>query len=169
MHTVLECTKDITEYFNKWLGYFMLREDLYADENYSSLSNDCFATTNLLGLVKDNVFDEYIGYLKDICEASINRNLSYQYLQKISYDAGGYMTRHSHEHNEDLSFILYLNTCKDGATVLHDDYEDHYITPKQNSILVFSADTEHSAKFSDSKRILVGGLKLKNYEERNPC
>ena len=64
MHIVLECTKDITEYFDKWLGYFMLREDLYGDETYSSLSEDCFATTNILGLVKDNVFDEYIGFSK---------------------------------------------------------------------------------------------------------
>ena len=160
MHIVLECTKDITEYFDKWLGYFMLREDLYGDETYSSLSEDCFATTNILGLVKDKLFDEYSGYLKDICEASAKAELSYHYLHMISYDNGGYMTRHSHEHNEDYSFILYLNTCKDGATVLHDDYENHYITPKRNRILVFSADTEHSAKFSDSKRILVGGLKL---------
>ena len=76
MHIVLECTKDITEYFDKWLGYFMLREDLYGDETYSSLSEDCFATTNILGLVKDNVFDEYIGYLKDICEASAKAELS---------------------------------------------------------------------------------------------
>jgi len=29
----------------------MLRQDLYGDETYSSLSEDCFATTNLLGLV----------------------------------------------------------------------------------------------------------------------
>ena len=79
----------------------------------------------------------------------------------ISYDAGGYMTRHSHEHNEDYSFILYLNTCKDGATVLHYDDCEHHIAPERNKMLVFSSDTEHSAKFSDSKQILVGGLKLK--------
>ena len=160
MHVVLQCTKDVTDYFNKWLEYFMLREDLYADETYSSLSDDCFATTNLLGLVKDNVFDQHLEYLKDICEAAADKRLSYHYLHMISYDAGGYMSRHSHEHNEDYSFILYLNTCKDGATVLHSDSGDNYITPKSNRILVFSADIEHSAKFSDSKRILVGGLKL---------
>ena len=160
MHVVLECRKDSTEYFNKWLEYFMLREDLYADENYSSLSNDCFATTNLLGLVKDNVFDEYIGYLKDICQASINRKLSYHYLHMISYDAGGYMTRHNHEHNEDISFILYLNSCKDGATIIHEE-KDYQVIPQRNRMLIFTADTEHSAQFSDSKRILVGGLKLK--------
>ena len=161
MHVVLQCTKDATDYFNKWLEYFMLREDLYGDETYSSLSEDCFATTNLLGLVKDNVFEQHLEYLKDICQASINRKLSYHYLHMISYDAGGYMTRHSHEHNEDYSFILYLNTCKDGATVLHYDDCEHHIAPERNKMLVFSSDTEHSAKFSDSKQILVGGLKLK--------
>ena len=56
--------KDTTEYFDKWLEYFMLREDLYGDETYSSLSDDCFATTNLLGLVKDNVFDQHLGISK---------------------------------------------------------------------------------------------------------
>ena len=76
MHIVLQCTKDATEYFDKWLEYFMLREDLYGDETYSSLSEDCFATTNLLGLVKDNVFEQHLEYLKDICQASINRKLS---------------------------------------------------------------------------------------------
>ena len=160
MHVVLQCTKDATDYFNKWLEYFMLREDLYGDETYSSLSEDCFATTNLLGLVKDNVFEQHLEYLKDICQASINRKLSYHYLHMISYDAGGYMTRHSHEHNEDYSFILYLNSCKDGATILHED-KDYHIIPQRNRMLVFTADSEHSAQFSDSKRILVGGLKLK--------
>ena len=160
MHLVLQCRKDATDYFNKWLEYFMLREDLYGDEKYKSLSDDCFATTNLLGLVKDNVFEQHLEYLKDICQASINRQLSYHYLHMISYDAGGYMTRHSHEHNEDYSFILYLNSCKDGATILHED-KDYHIIPQRNRMLVFTADSEHSAQFSDSKRILVGGLKLK--------
>ena len=160
MHVVLQCTKDATEYFDKWLEYFMLREDLYGDETYSSLSDDCFATTNLLGLVKDNVFDQHLEYLKDICEAAAGKRLSYHYLHMISYDAGGYMTRHSHEHNEDYSFILYLNSCKDGATILHED-KDYHIIPQRNRMLVFTADSEHSAQFSDSKRILVGGLKLK--------
>ena len=160
MHIVLQCTKDATEYFDKWLEYFMLREDLYGDETYSSLSDDCFATTNLLGLVKDNVFDQHLEYLKDISEAAAGKRLSYHYLHMISYDAGGYMTSHSHEHNEDYSFILYLNSCKDGATILHED-KDYHIIPQRNRMLVFTADSEHSAQFSDSKRILGGGLKLK--------
>ena len=160
MHVVLQCTKDTTDYFNKWLEYFMLREDLYGDETYSSLSDDCFATTNLLGLVKDNVFDQHLEYLKDICEAAAGKRLSYHYLHMISYDAGGYMTRHNHEHNEDYSFILYLNSCKDGATIIHEE-KNYHVIPQRNRMLVFTADSEHSAQFSDSKRILVGGLKLK--------
>ena len=46
-----------------------------------------------------------------------------------NYDAGGYMTRHSPEHNEDYSFI-YLNSCKDGATILHED-KDYHIIPQR--------------------------------------
>jgi len=161
MHIVLECEYNITEYFIKWLKYFMIRSDFHRDETHSSLSEDCFATTNILGVIRDPVFDEYIAYLKDIVEAVTNKKLIYHYLHMISYDAGGYMTRHSHEHNEDYSFILYLNTCKDGATVLHYDDCEHHIAPERNKMLVFSSDTEHSAKFSDSKQILVGGLKLK--------
>ena len=138
----------------------MLRQDLYGDETYSSLSDDCFATTNLLGLVKDNVFDQHLEYLKDICEAAADKRLSYHYLHMISYDAGGYMSRHSHEHNEDYSFILYLNSCKDGATIIHEE-KNYHVIPQRNRMLIFTADSEHSAQFSDSKRILVGGLKLK--------
>jgi len=160
MHIILECERDITEYFDKWLKYFMMRSEWYRDETYSSLSEDCFATTNILGIVKDPVFDEYIAYLKDIVEAVSSKKMYYHYLHLVSYDSGGFMTRHKHDHNEDFSFILYLNTCKDGATVLHYDDIEHHVLPERNKILVFSSDTEHSAKFSDSKRILVGGLKL---------
>ena len=136
-----------------------MRSDFHRDETHSSLSEDCFATTNILGVVKDPVFDEYIAYLKDIVEAVTNKRLSYHYLHMISYDAGGYMTRHNHEHNEDISFILYLNSCKDGATIIHEE-KDYHIIPQRNRMLIFTADSEHSAQFSDSKRILVGGLKL---------
>ena len=160
MHIVLECEYNITEYFIKWLKYFMIRSDFHRDETHSSLSEDCFATTNILGVIKDPVFDEYIAYLKDIVEAVTNKKLIYHYLHMISYDAGGYMTRHNHEHNEDISFILYLNSCKDGATIIHEE-KDYQVIPQRNRMLVFTADSEHSAQFSDSKRILVGGLKLK--------
>tara|TARA_B100000427_G_scaffold136173_1_gene113227 strand:- start:86 stop:571 length:486 start_codon:yes stop_codon:yes gene_type:complete len=160
MHIILECERYITEYFDKWLKYFMMRSEWYRDETYSSLSEDCFATTNILGIVKDPMFDEYIAYLKDIVESVGSKKMYYHYLHLVSYDAGGFMTRHKHDHNEDFSFILYLNTCKDGATVLHYDDTEHHVLPERNKVLVFSSDTEHSAKFSDSKRILVGGLKL---------
>ena len=160
MHIVLECEYNITEYFIKWLKYFMIRSDFHRDETHSSLSEDCFATTNILGVIKDPVFDEYIAYLKDIVEAVTNKKLIYHYLHMISYDAGGYMTRHNHEHNEDISFILYLNSCKDGATIIHEE-KDYQVIPQRNRMLIFTADSEHSAQFSDSKRILVGGLKLK--------
>ena len=108
MHIVLECEYNITEYFIKWLKYFMIRSDFHRDETHSSLSDDCFATTNILGVIKDPVFDEYIAYLKDIGEAVSSKKMTYHYLHLVSYDAGGYMSRHSHDHNEDFSFILYL-------------------------------------------------------------
>ena len=123
----------------------MIRSDFHRDETHSSLSEDCFATTNILGVIKDPVFDEYIAYLKDIVEAVTNKKLIYHYLHMISYDAGGYMTRHNHEHNEDISFILYLNSCKDGATIIHEE-KDYQVIPQRNRMLIFTADSEHSAQ-----------------------
>ena len=82
MHIILECERDITEYFEQWLKYFMVRSEFYRDETYSSLSEDCFATVNILGVVKDPVFDEYIAYLKDIVEAVSSKKMTYHYLQQ---------------------------------------------------------------------------------------
>ncbi len=69
------------------------------------------------------------------------------------------MSKHSHKHNEDFSFILYLNDCDDGHTVLH--LESQYrIKPQKGTVLLFSSSIPHSSEYSKSKQVFVGGLKV---------
>ena len=56
--------------------------------------------------------------------------LNYHYMHMVDYTNGGIMSKHSHKHNEDYSFILYLNDCLDGATVLHLN-EQYRVIPKK--------------------------------------
>ena len=56
----------------------------------------------------------------------------------VDYTNGGIMSKHSHKHNEDYSFILYLNDCLDGATVLH--LEQYRVIQKRYGLLFSSND-----------------------------
>ena len=76
----------------------------------------------------------------------------------VDYTNGGIMSEHSHKHNEDYSFILYLNDCVDGATVLHLENK-HRILPQKGTALLFSSEIPHSSEYSRSKQVFVGGLK----------
>jgi|694.fasta_scaffold02774_16 hypothetical protein len=147
------------DYFDKWLPFFKYKSDLVQDNTNNCLSKNCFATKNLLKFVGDNEFLDIIEELKSICEKCVNKELEYFYLHMIDYENGGEMSSHKHDHNEDYSFILYLNSCEDGDTLLHLDPEIK-IKPVKDKMVLFSSDIVHSAIFSNKKRILVGGLKL---------
>jgi hypothetical protein len=150
---------DYADYFDKWISYFKYKSDLLQDTTNNCLSKNCFATKNLLKFVGDVEFLDIIEELKSTCEEYVNKKLKYFYLHMIDYENGGEMAPHKHDHNEDYSFILYLNSCNDGDTVLHLDSEIK-IKPVKNKMVLFSSDIVHSAIFSNQKRILVGGLKL---------
>ena len=87
--------------------------------------------------------------------------LNYHYMHMVDYTNGGIMSVHSHKHNEDYSFILYLNDCVDGATVLHLENQ-HKILPQKGKVLLFSSEIPHSSEYSRSKQVFVGGLKVTN-------
>ncbi len=160
MWNLFKSDKDLSNYFIKWLDYFQYFPLKYKEEKNTCLSTNCFATKNLLDFIGDLEFNCHIDYLKGLCQQRIKNEINYFYLHMIDYKNGGKMDIHNHAHNEDYSFVYYLNTCTDGETILHLN-EQISIKPQKNNILLFSSDVYHSANFSNNKKVLVGGFKSK--------
>ncbi len=151
-------TDDLVEYMTLLLKVSLARPELCKDYKNSSLSRSCFATLNLLDLQHGDKFYNYIGKLKDDAELSAECKLQYYYLHLVDYSNGGVMTPHKHDHNEDFSFILYLNDCDDGHTVLNLS-NPCKIKPDKGKVLLFSSDIVHQSEYSKTKQVLVGGLR----------
>jgi hypothetical protein len=156
-------SEKIVAYCKSLLKLALSAPSLFKDNKQSCLSSNCFATLNLLDFPHADIFYNYIDTLRIKCEEFVGQNLEYVYLHLVDYSNGGTMGEHKHSHNEDYSFILYLNTCTDGQTVLilRQPYE---VLPSANKVLLFSSYIPHMSEYSDSKKILVGGLKLKQKE-----
>ena len=156
-------SEKIVAYCKSLLKLALTSPEIFKDKVDSSLSPNCFATTNLLQFPHASIFYNYIDALRIKCEELININLEYTYLHLVDYSNGGTMSEHQHDHNEDYSFILYLNTCEDGATVLT-LREPYKVLPVTNKVLLFSSYISHMSEYSDTKKVLVGGLKVKQKE-----
>lgn len=151
---------NVSNYFNLLLDFVSTHPEVFRDEKQSSLSGDCFYTLNLLEHIDSEIFYNYIDKLCLLCEDFLSRRLKYFYVHMINYENGGKMNVHTHDHNEDYSFILYLNSCNDGETILHTTKGHYKVTPERNKVLLFPSNIPHSAAYSVSKRVLVGGLKI---------
>jgi hypothetical protein len=159
MIKVFNVEENIVEYMTSLLKIFLAKPELVKDIKQSSLSANCFSTLNLLKILHNNNFYNYIDELKTIIELHVDKELDFFYVHMVDYANGGIMNKHSHDHNEDYSFILYLNTCDDGYTVLSLK-NCLKIKPEQGKMLVFSSNIPHSSEYSNSKKVLVGGLKV---------
>lgn len=155
-----EVDEKVTEYFTLLLKVCMANPEVI-DYKQSSLSPSCSATLNLLDFKMPEKFYNYSGRLLRKSEEATGEILRYHYMHMVDYTNGGIMSVHSHKHNEDYSFILYLNDCSDGHTVLH--LKNQYrVTPKKGTVLLFSSLIPHSSEYSKSKQVFVGGLKTKH-------
>ena len=163
MISQFEVELKVVMYMQSLLKICLATPELLEDEKQSSLSQNCFATLNLLEYPHSKIFYNYIGELKQKIEETLGIDLEYFYMHMVDYTNGGFMRKHNHDHNEDYSFILYLNTCDDGATVLHLE-EPYIVQPKLGNLLLFSSSISHSSHYSKSKQVLVGGLKVKQKE-----
>lgn len=153
-----EVSEKVTEYFALLLKVCMANPEVI-DYKQSSLSPSCSATLNLLDFKMPEKFYNYTGKLLQKSEVVTGQILKYHYMHMVDYTNGGIMSKHSHKHNEDFSFILYLNDCDDGHTVLH--LESQYrIKPQKGTVLLFSSSIPHSSEYSKSKQVFVGGLKV---------
>lgn len=151
---------ELLTYFNSLLVTLQKASKRYRDTTNHCLSPNCFASNNLVELLTDDLFIKNINLILEECQKYLPDQVDYFYMHMIDYQNGGDMLIHKHDHNEDYSFILYLNDCDDGYTVLYLDRPIR-IKPEQGKMLIFSSDVYHSATFSKDKKILVGGLKVK--------
>ena len=150
---------EVSNYFDLLLNFVSKYPEVFKDRKQSSLSGNCFYTLNLLDYMDSKIFYNYIDKVKLLCEDILNLKLKYFYIHMIDYQNGGKMNIHTHNHNEDYSFILYLNSCNDGETILHIDNNQHEVIPEKNKVLLFSSHIPHSSAYSEFKRVLVGGLR----------
>lgn len=160
MYTTFFIDEDISGYFVEWLNHVQKYPEIYRDITNHCLSPNCFATKNLLEVADNLIFKEKIIFLKNLCQKYISETIDYFYAHMIDYRNGGDMLIHKHDHNEDYSFIYYLNDCNDGYTTLYLN-KPIRIKPEKSKILLFSSDVYHSSTFSKEKKIFVGGLKNK--------
>jgi hypothetical protein len=161
MNVDFHLENDTSDIFIDWLNHFKKYSDTFRDRTNHCLSPNCFATKNLLEVVEDCKFSYYLNILLENCQKHISEPVKYFYVHMIDYCNGGDMLIHKHDHNEDYSFIFYLNDCDDGFTSLYLD-SPLRVKPEKGKILIFSSDVYHSATFSKNKKILVGGLKIYN-------
>jgi hypothetical protein len=148
------------DFFNTYFDVAYSLDFLEETKN-SSLSKNCFSTINLLKFEQEEKFYEIVAELQAVCSEILISKLEYTYLHLVDYTNGGIMSPHSHDHAEDFSYILYLNTCDDGETVLEYKHTTKQVKPIKDKVLLFSSKIVHSSNYSNSKKVLVGGLKIK--------
>jgi hypothetical protein len=124
-----------------------------------------YQTKNLIDLIQtENPIATYLKNIKSDIESHIDARFEYYWIHVVSYQKEGFQEKHKHSHNEDCSFILYLNDCSDGETNFYVNPErniQYKITPECGKMVVFSSSILHdSEKTNQNKKVLVGGLKI---------
>jgi hypothetical protein len=140
--------------------------------NFKSEINGCstingYQTENILELIntKDSI-KSGLDQIKDVIENHISAKFEYHWIHLINYQKNGFQKKHNHSHNEECSFILYLNDSSDGETNFYVNPErniQYKITPETGKMVVFSSSILHDSEKTDGdKKVLVGGLKIVN-------
>ena len=151
------------QFFNKKLDAYLQSNSVNIWE--PNIEETCTVngrqTNNLLEL-GDVSINSKLDDIKRRFEKQFSIGLEYVWVHYVCYNEGGRQDYHSHEHAEDLSCILYLNTCEDGNTVFQ-------LTPKlsvskkpvRGKGVIFDSKTQHCAEVCTSnKKVLVLGFKL---------
>ena len=149
-------------FFNRKLDSYKKDEKLFMKRG-TSATVDGIQTHNMLNFCEKDVQRE-LNCLKSKLEKKCKSKFEYHWSHLIEYDYGGYQTAHTHDHNEDFSLIVYLNTCKSGETnfVLNEKRNIiKKVFPKKGKAIMFHSSILHGANNCfENKRVLVLGLKL---------
>jgi hypothetical protein len=154
---------EFVNFFNEKLNLYKTKSNLLIPKNSSATYNG-IQTHNMLTFGEKDV--EYqLNIFKNKIEKKCGTNFYYHWSHLIEYENSGHQKIHKHDHNEDFSIILYLNTCEDGETIFHINQVrniTYTCLPKRGKCIMFSSTIYHGANKSFSnKRVLVLGLKLK--------
>ena len=103
-----------------FVNFFNDKMKDYEKNNYLEGKNDTATvngkqTKNILEL-NDNETDKKLNSLIQLIENKSKCKLKYQWVHLVRYNKEGYQDMHRHDYNEDISLIIYLNTCTDGKT-----------------------------------------------------
>jgi hypothetical protein len=154
---------DIIDFFNDKLDFYKSNKNFFIPENSSATING-IQTCNMLNF-DDKDVEHYLNILKNKIEKKCETNLYYHWSHLIEYKNNRHQQLHKHDHNEDFSIIVYLNTCEDGETLFYINQKrniTHTCFPEKGKSIMFSSTIYHSAnKTFSNKRVLVLGLKLK--------
>ena len=153
-------SNDMLKCWNKYKNHSMNLVDISPTSTFNGIQSQ--NALDLPNFKKDHLFQERLDNLLIIPESIIGEGLTYHWVHFVEYYRGGYQEIHNHRHNEDYSFILYLNACRGGETYF-DIKPPVSFSPKKNTMLLFKSDVNHGANKTSSwfrnKKILVCGLR----------
>ena len=150
---------------NSFLRYIESRERNNNFPIYDCATINGNQTENLKYLIHNNTFEgKNLIKIKKIIENHISTKFEYHWIHAISYGPNGHQNKHVHNHNEECSFILYLNDCDDGETNFYVNESrniQYKIKPEKGKLVVFSSSIPHDAQVTNQrKKLIVGGLKI---------
>lgn len=129
------------EIVNLFLKFIEKREKDKDFPIYDYLTINGNQTENLLHLIHNNTCEgEALIELKNMVDNHIHTKFQYTWIHAISYDSNGYQNKHKHNHNEDCSFILFLNNCDDGETNFYvNEFRNiqYKIKPERGKLVIF--------------------------------
>jgi len=153
---------NFVNFFNKKLDDYKKEEKFFIQKNSSATMNG-IQTRNILQFSEKEVLSE-LNWLKSKLQRKCKTKFEYHWAHIIEYEYGGYQLPHTHDHNEDFSVVLYLNTCKTGETIFTLNEKRNVIKkvfPEKKKAIMFHSSISHRANSSlENKRVLVFGLKL---------
>ena len=153
----------------EFVSFFESKLESYKESNFtiernSSATLNGIQTKNLLFLDEEDV-NEKLTTLREWLEQECGIGFEYHWAHMIEYEENGRQEEHSHDHNEDYSIIVYLNSCDDGSTYFKLNPKRNIgieIFPKRCLSVMFSSTIPHGGHFTNGgKKILVLGIKLK--------
>ena len=155
---------------DNFIDFFDNKIKIYEDNNYTVGENETATingaqTNNILELNDDEV-NEKLNLLLRVIENKSKCKFTYQWAHLIRYNEEGYQDIHNHDHNEDVSLLIYLNTCLDGKTEFLINQKrkiKFYRNPEKGKCVMFLSSIYHRAlPSSQNKKVLVLGLRITN-------
>ena len=161
-------------------AHFSARLDAYIREGFTEPPEETStvggAHTHNILTREDPETHAKLDELRALLEDAASVELEYYWVHLIEYAPGGYQRLHEHAHNEDYSFVLYLDEDREGggATqfLLNPDPAMSLAleaSPRRGRLVLFLSQLLHESKaVVANKRVLVGGLRVKGLRAPGP-